>query len=388
MRTAFVALFMLSAAVAGCTSADAESTGQSSDSLTDHNWKILNVQYERQTTGYWCGPTATKIALSARMSAPSQASLATQLHTTTRGTDSIDQVRDVLNANLGGAPYVSTILPHDPPTPEEKSRFWDDLVRSIDQNYPVVANIVAPPSNHPPGYPNNDTIFHYFTVIGYNPDTREAYIADPANFGGHQQYWLTFDQLATLVPPKGYAAIGGTGGGGTRCPGAGGLASGAIGAKYDALGGCGSVLGVPTTNEQATPDGVGRYTVFDRGSIYWTQATGAFEVHGVIRDQWKALAWEAGVLGYPIGDEIQTPDMKGRYNVFEHGSIYWTEETGAHEVLGFIRDKWKALGWETGALGYPISGEQVVTGGRKSDFQHGSLTWNSATGAVTVVMNP
>jgi hypothetical protein len=185
------------------------------------------------------------------------------------------------------------------------------------------------------------------------------------------------------------AETGGTGfwTSGTSCPGGGGTTGGAIDAKYKALGGCGSVLGVPKTNEQATPDGVGRYTVFDRGSIYWTQATGAFEVHGVIRDQWAALAWETGVLGYPIGDELQTPDMKGRYNVFEHGSIYWTEETGAHEVLGFIRDKWATLGWETGALGYPISGEQVVAGGRKSDFQHGSLTWNSTTGAVTAAMN-
>jgi uncharacterized protein with LGFP repeats len=110
-------------------------------------------------------------------------------------------------------------------------------------------------------------------------------------------------------------------------------------------------------------------------------------VHGVIRDQWKTLEWETGPLGYPITDELQTPDTKGRYNVFEHGSIYWTEATGAHEVLGVIRDKWKELGWEAGALGYPITGEEDVAGGKKSEFEHGSITWKSATGEVTVSMN-
>jgi hypothetical protein len=35
---------------------------------------------------------------------------------------------------------------------------------------------------------------------------RTVKIADPANFGGTQLYWLSFDQLATLIPPKGYSA--------------------------------------------------------------------------------------------------------------------------------------------------------------------------------------
>jgi hypothetical protein len=185
------------------------------------------------------------------------------------------------------------------------------------------------------------------------------------------------------------ADTGGTGfwTSGTSCPGGSGTTGGAIDAKYRALGGCGSLLGVPKSNELGTPDGVGRYTVFERGSIYWTAATGAFEVHGVIRDQWKALAWESGPLGYPIADEATTPDGTGRYNVFERGSIYWTEATGAHEVLGAIRDKWKEAGWEAGALGYPTSGEYDVPGGRKSDFQHGSITWDAATKVATVVMS-
>jgi hypothetical protein len=68
-----------------------------------------------------------------------------------------------------------------------------------------VANIVAPANNHPPGYPNY-TIYHYFTVIGYDSSDMTVLIADPAGFAPTATYWLTFNQLATLIPPKGYSA--------------------------------------------------------------------------------------------------------------------------------------------------------------------------------------
>lgn len=171
---------------------------------------------------------------------------------------------------------------------------------------------------------------------------------------------------------------------GTRC-GNSPATVGEIDAKYRELGGCGSVLGAPITEERRTPDTIGRYSVFERGSIYWTAATGAHAVHGVIRDRWKTLDWEAGPLGYPITDELRTPDNTGRYNVFEGGSIYWSASTGAFEVRGRIRDKYEELGWEAGPLGYPTSGEYDVTGGRRSDFEGGSLVWTRATDTVEVL---
>ena len=75
----------------------------------------------------------------------------------------------------------------------------------IDKGYAIVANIVAPANNHPPGYPGG-TIYHYLTIVGYNPDTREVLVADPAGFAGTPTYKLSFDQMATLIPPKGYSA--------------------------------------------------------------------------------------------------------------------------------------------------------------------------------------
>ncbi len=168
--------------------------------------RVLDIDFQIQETGYWCGPAAAHNTLSARIAAPSQQTLATELGTTTNGTDWIGQVTATLNAHLPGSPYVTTEMPNDPPTQAQRDRLWSDIVVSIDNHYAVVTNIVAPPSNHPPGYPTNRTIFHYFTVIGYNPGTGQVLIADSANFSGNTIYWLSFSQLATLIPPKGYSA--------------------------------------------------------------------------------------------------------------------------------------------------------------------------------------
>lgn len=168
---------------------------------------IVNVDYQVQQTGYWCGPTATHIALSARIAAPSQQTLANELPTTVNGTDWIGQVTAVMNKYLGAGTYKTVEMPNDPPTQQQRDQLWNDIVHTIDAGYAMVANIVAPPSNHPPGYPNDQTIYHYFTVIGYNSKTHEVYIADPASFQGNQLYWLSFDQLSTLIPPKGYSSL-------------------------------------------------------------------------------------------------------------------------------------------------------------------------------------
>ena len=164
---------------------------------------VLSVDYQVQQTGYWCGPAATRIALSARGIYRSQSQLAAELGTTTNGTDWIGQVTNVLRGYVGW--YETKEMPNDPPTQAQRDLLWRDIVLNINNNYPIVANIVAPPNNHPPGYPNY-TIYHYFTVIGYNDSNMTVLIADPANFGGNQIYWLTFNQLATLIPPKGYSA--------------------------------------------------------------------------------------------------------------------------------------------------------------------------------------
>jgi hypothetical protein len=110
-------------------------------------------------------------------------------------------------------------------------------------------------------------------------------------------------------------------------------------------------------------------------------------VIGAIRDKWLALGGPQSFLGQPLTDELGTPDGIGRFNHFQGGSIYWTPTTGAHEVHGAIRDKWEAIGWERSFLGYPISDEMNTPNGqgRVSQFQHGNITWSQSTGAVPSV---
>lgn len=156
----------------------------------------------------------------------------------------------------------------------------------------------------------------------------------------------------------------------------------AISDKYNALGGPTGFLGAPTGPESSTPDGVGRFEHYQFGSIYWTPQTGAHEVHGAIHTKWASLGWEN--FGYPTTDESGTPDGVGRFNHFHNiqnsgdSSIYWTPQTGAHEVHGAIRDAWAGLGWERSSLGYPTSDEYQTPDltWESSQFQRGSIIWS------------
>lgn len=147
-------------------------------------------------------------------------------------------------------------------------------------------------------------------------------------------------------------------------------------AKYEAMGGINGILGAPKSSENPLPDGKGRSSVFEHGSIYWSPQTDAHSIGGAIRDKWAEKGWEAGPLGYPVSDEVEIRDG-GRLNHFTGGSIYWSPSAGAHPVWGDIRDQWAARGWENGDLGYPTSDEYDYQGGKRQDFERGWLTWNA-----------
>jgi hypothetical protein len=203
MRPRLLAAVMATLVLSG-TGALAAPALAAAEPVAPRTAHVLNVDYQVQETGYWCGPAATRIALSARGIYVSQGDMAAQLGTTTNGTDWIGQVTGVLDNYVGW--YETKEMPNDPPTQGQRDLLWNDIVLNINNGYAIVANIVAPPGNQPPGYPSNQTIYHYFTVIGYDDANQNVYIADPASFSGNQFYWLSFNQLATLIPPKGYSA--------------------------------------------------------------------------------------------------------------------------------------------------------------------------------------
>lgn len=173
------------------------------------------LDYDRaivqQETGYNCGPASAQVVLNSRGIHVDESVLAQEMGTTWNGTDHIGQIERVLDQRVPDARYTSVQMPNDPPTAEQCARLWRDIVRSIDAGWGVIVNIVAPPSNYPravapstisPAY-SGGTVYHYMTVMGYDDERRSVWIADSGfnPFG----YWLGFNQLTTLIPPKGYA---------------------------------------------------------------------------------------------------------------------------------------------------------------------------------------
>lgn len=163
---------------------------------------------------------------------------------------------------------------------------------------------------------------------------------------------------------------------------------GAILQKYLSFGAPANLLGYPGTDEETSPDGIGRYNHFEKGSIYWSPQTGAHEVHGAILQKYVSLGPPAAVLGYPVTDETPTPDKVGRFNHFQQGSIYWTPQLGAHTVHLDVRNKWEELGWELGYLGFPQTDTKITGGGatKANTFEGGTITWRANQGAT--VSNP
>ncbi len=142
-------------------------------------------------------------------------------------------------------------------------------------------------------------------------------------------------------------------------------------------------LGYPVSDQATTPNGAAQYVHFQRGSIYWSAATGARVLSGAVYDRWAASGWETSPVGLPVTDAAPTPDGTGSFAHFQSGSIYRTAATGARIVRGEVRAAWAASGWEQGPLGYPVTDQATTPNGAAQyvHFQRGSVYWSAATGA-------
>lgn len=151
--------------------------------------------------------------------------------------------------------------------------------------------------------------------------------------------------------------------------------SGDIYAKWSALGGENSKLGMPTSDVRKLRNGLSQS--FQSGQqIHWSASTGAHVTGYGIQNYWSAQGWENGWLGYPTGDEITNLRDGGASQRFQGGVVFWSHATNAHGVGGGILNDYAARRYEAGQLGYPINEEHDWNKGRAQDFQHGTLTWN------------
>ncbi len=163
---------------------------------------------------------------------------------------------------------------------------------------------------------------------------------------------------------------------------------GGIRNKWIASGSEWGALGYPTSDELYGNKGGGAYQIFQNGRIYYTSNGEAFVVLNTIYARWSQLNAEWGVLDYPKTDTVCGVRDNGCYQIFQNGTLYWSNATGAHTITGGIRAKWGASGSEWSALGYPTSDELYGNkgGGAYQTFQGGRIYYTSK-GESFIVQN-
>ncbi|MEX3514652.1 MULTISPECIES: alpha/beta hydrolase-fold protein [unclassified Corynebacterium] len=154
---------------------------------------------------------------------------------------------------------------------------------------------------------------------------------------------------------------------------------GRINARYSEMGGPGSWLGFPLTNEEKTPDQRGRFVHFENGSIYWTAQTGAYAIPKDMVEAWGKNGWEGGDLKYPTSAPHEVNG--GFQQEFENGILTRNPDNSHHIVHGAIGAKYKEMGGATTGLGFPTSDEIKIKGGAFQEFEHGNIYWSPKTGA-------
>ncbi|ALC05187.1 hypothetical protein CDES_03675 [Corynebacterium deserti GIMN1.010] len=119
---------------------------------------------------------------------------------------------------------------------------------------------------------------------------------------------------------------------------------------------------------------------FQGGRVYRSPFLEGFQaasINGLILDKWLELGGPESALGFPIADEAVTTDGVGRFSIFENGNLYWHPETGVHQVDTLIYEVWANSGSTSGQYGYPTSDPYISDDGSLAqDFQTGTINLN------------
>lgn len=143
----------------------------------------MSVTWQKQQTGYWCGPAAIRMAISARTSSlPTQAAIAARVGTTPDAGTNRFQVRDGLNGYLNSRYQVFNV--NNPMTPAQLDAMWGMFKRNVGINWATPVNIVTRPGGvRPPGYAASTNVDHWVVVTGWSFDGTNNYVHvhDPAS---------------------------------------------------------------------------------------------------------------------------------------------------------------------------------------------------------------
>lgn len=167
-----------------------------------HGERELDVRYEAQPNYYYCGPAATRNALSVIGKDIDVHAMAKEMGTTEAGTDSINDITPVLHRETGKT-YRSVEINTPKADDKQTDTLRDDIKRTVDDGRAVVANI-AGTATDTDGNTHSFEGGHYVSVIGYRDNGDTVTIADSAD-PNTATYRMTTDNLADWIATRGYS---------------------------------------------------------------------------------------------------------------------------------------------------------------------------------------
>ncbi|WP_346534011.1 C39 family peptidase [Micromonospora sp. DPT] len=175
-----------------------------SDRKSSHGERELNVRYQAQPNFYYCGPAATRNALSVQGKNIDVDAMAKEMGTTEAGTNSINDITPVLNKETGKKVYRSVEIRDSKADRKQTDKLRTDIVATIDDGRAVVANI-AGTTTDTDGTTHSFEGGHYISVVGYTDGGKTVTIADSAN-PDQASYRISVDNLADWIATRGYSA--------------------------------------------------------------------------------------------------------------------------------------------------------------------------------------
>ncbi|MEV1111806.1 MULTISPECIES: C39 family peptidase [unclassified Micromonospora] len=183
---------------------DAKPSTQTQSDRKGHGERELGVRYEAQPNFYYCGPAATRNALSVQGKNIDVDAMAKEMGTTEAGTNSINDITPVLNKETGKADaYRSVEISSPDADAKQTDTLRADVVKTVDDGRAVVANI-AGTSTDTDGNTHSYEGGHYISVTGYRDNGNVVTIADSAN-PDTASYQITIEHLADWIATRGYA---------------------------------------------------------------------------------------------------------------------------------------------------------------------------------------
>lgn len=189
---------------AASAASDAKPATQTQSDRKPSGERQLGVRYEAQPNFYYCGPAATRNALSVQGKDISVDAMAKEMGTTEAGTNSINDITPVLNKETGKTDaYRSVEISSPAADAKQTDKLRADVVKTVDDGRAVVANI-AGTTTDTDGTTHSFEGGHYISVVGYRDNGNVVKIADSAD-PNQASYEVTVEHLADWIATRGYA---------------------------------------------------------------------------------------------------------------------------------------------------------------------------------------